>query len=411
MGQAARGLMLMTLAKAELRETARACHAAAQAALVASPASRREAAYADALGHWLKGRPGQAAATLEAIVTLHPADALALKLAHAIRFMLGEQAEMLAFLDRAAPAFPKDHPLAGFVLGCHAFALEERGRFEEAERAGRMAVERAPRDVWGRHAVAHVMEMKGRTEEGLRWLADGRHWAHANNLRFHMSWHMALFRLERGETREALALYDADIRAEKTDDFRDIANGASLLARLEFDGIDVGGRWDELAEIAARRIRDGELAFAELHYTLALLGAGRWKDAGALASGLASDAMRAESAERRRAAGAGVSAAMGLMALKAGDHAEAATCFAAARRDLGSIGGSHAQRDLFELAHIEAALGAGDRDLAETLLRDRVARRGGQNRYAARRLARLGGTAEHRLAALALAATPVALVH
>ncbi len=80
-----------------------------------------------------------------------------------------------------------------------------------------------------------------------------------------------------------LRLYDEEIRAEPTDDYRDIANGASLLARLELAGIPVGSRWEELAAKAEARIEDRRLVFADLHYLLALIGAaartapGRWR--------------------------------------------------------------------------------------------------------------------------------------
>ena len=73
----------------------------------------------------------------------------------------------------------------------------------------------------------------------------------------------------------ALALYDAEIRAEKTDDYRDISNAASLLSRLELEGVDVGDRWEELAVLAEKRTEDGCLAFADLHYMLALCGGRR----------------------------------------------------------------------------------------------------------------------------------------
>jgi tetratricopeptide (TPR) repeat protein len=411
LGHATRGLLLLTLARAELVATARACLDQARAAMARRPVSWREGMVAEALRHWLDGHPRRAAETLEAILSLHPGDALAAKLGHAIRFMLGDRLEMLAALSRSLPRVQSDHPLAGYLHGCHAFALEESGHFAEAERAGRMAVELAPRDIWGRHAVAHVMEMQGRVDEGLAWLADGRHRAHANNLRFHLSWHAALFRLERGETAEALRLYDDEVRAESTDDFRDIANGASLLARLEFEGIDVGGRWEELAVHAERRVSDGQLVFADLHYLLALLGAGRWESAGALAGGLATDALPGRAGGRAAPADVGVSVALGLMALKAGDHREAVRRLGAARRNLTVVGGSNAQRDVFEQAYIESLIGAGEHEQAATVLAARIARRGGSNRYAAKRLLRLSSGAPIRVAALAIAATPLATTH
>jgi hypothetical protein len=345
------------------------------------------------------------------MLAFHPRDVLALKLSHGIRFMLGDQGEMLACLERVAPHFGDSHPLAGFVAGCHAFALEERGFYAEAEHRGRRAVELAPRDAWGRHAVAHVLEMTGRVDEGVAWLEDGRHWSHANNFRFHMTWHLALFRLERGETRQVLELYDEGIRAERTDDYRDIANGAALLARLSLAGADIGTRWEELADLAGKRVADGRLVFADLHYAVALLGAGREDAAETIARSLAQDSLSHASQERREAARSGALAAFGLVAFHERDYGEAARLLGAARSGLLAIGGSHAQRDLFEQAYIESLIRCGAHDRAGHVLSERLARRGGNNLFASRRLARLGKPGVGRAAALALAATPLATAH
>ncbi|PTM40990.1 tetratricopeptide repeat protein [Bosea sp. 124] len=411
LAHAAKGLMLLSLARPELLGAARDGLRRAQASMAQRPVTRRERMVVEALALWLAEEPRQAARRLEAILEAHPFDVLALKLSHGIRFMLGDQAEMLATLRRVVPGFGEAHPLAGYVNGCYAFALEERGFYAEAELAGRRAVALSPRDAWGRHAVAHVLEMTGRADEGVAWLGDGRDWRHANNLRFHIVWHLALFRLERGETAEVLRLYDEDIRGEQTDDYRDIANGASLLARLDYAGIDVGTRWEELAAKAEGRIHDGRLVFADLHYAVSLLGAGRTDGAEAIARTLVEDGQTHPSSERREAARKGALAAFGLIAFHEGDHAEAARLLGAARGGLVAIGGSHAQRDLFEQAYIESLIGCGHHDLANRVLTERIARRGGSNRFAAMRLAQLRASPAGRTAALAMAATPLAIAH
>ncbi|WP_293796140.1 tetratricopeptide repeat protein [uncultured Bosea sp.] len=411
LAHAAKGLMLLSLARAELVAPARDCLARAQATVLQRPVTRREAMVTEALALWLDDQPRRAAERLEAILISHPFDVLALKLSHGIRFMLGDQAEMLTTLNRFAPGFGESHPLAGFVHGCHAFALEERGFYAQAERIGRRAVALSPRDAWGRHAVAHVLEMAGRAEEGIAWLGDGRDIAHTNNLRFHIFWHLALFRLERGETGEVLRLYDEEIRAEPTDDYRDIANGASLLARLDYAGVDVGDRWEELAAKAEGRVHDGRLVFADLHYALSLLGAGHADGAEAIARSLIEDAKAHPSSERRDAARRGALAAFGLIAFHEGDYDEAARLLGSARTGLIAIGGSHAQRDLFEQAYAESLIRAGEYEGAVEILDERLRRRGGTNLFAARRLAQLRGRGAGRLAGLAIASTPLAIAH
>jgi tetratricopeptide (TPR) repeat protein len=411
LAHAAKGLMLLSLARPELLGAARDCLAKAMAAQAIREVTKRERMVTEALALWLDDAPRRAAQRLEAILEAHPFDVLALKLSHGLRFMLGDQPEMLAALRRVVPGFAETHPLAGYVNGCYAFALEEQGFYAEAERAGRRAVHLSPRDAWGRHAVAHVLEMTGRADEGVAWLGDARSFRHANNLRFHIVWHLALFRLERGETAEVLRLYDEDIRGEQTDDYRDIANGASLLARLDYAGVDVGTRWEELAAKAEGRVQDGRLVFADLHYALSLLGAGRQDAAETIARSLVEDWHRHPSGERREAARSGSLAAFGLIAFHEGDYAEAARLLGGARSGLVAIGGSHAQRDLFEQAYIESLLRCGNHDRANAILSERLARRGGQNLFAARRLACLRNRPAGRIAALAVAATPVAIAH
>ncbi len=411
LGHAVKGLSLLSLARGELVAPAAACHKAARRSQDSRPITPRERGYVDALGLWLGGAPRRAAARLESILDDHPRDALALKLAHGLRFMLGDQREMLACIQRHGDAFHDGHPFASFVRGCHAFALEEAGHFRDAERRGREAVALNPRDAWGRHAVAHVLEMTGRVGEGVAWLADGRSFAHANNLRFHIVWHLALFRLERRETAEVLRLYDEEIRAAQTDDYRDIANGASLLARLELAGVPVGTRWEELAAKAEARVDDRRLIFADLHYLLALIGAGRTNGAQALADDLVVSGGAEDGLTDARTAHSGGLAAQGLIAFGAADYAMASRLLGGALDNLQAIGGSNAQRDLFEQFYIESLMRAGRQDVAATKLKERLLRRGGANAFASRRLAAVGSRHSDPFASLAVAASPVAVVH
>ena len=61
------------------------------------------------------------------------------------------------------------------------------------------------------------------------------------------------------------------------------------------------------------------------------------------------------------------------------------------RGDLQSIGGSHAQRDVFDRITIEAALRGGHVDAAKGLLRGRMTHRAGvAESYAQARLTQIG---------------------
>ncbi|MEL7099376.1 MAG: tetratricopeptide repeat protein [Pseudomonadota bacterium] len=382
LGHAAKGLFSLMMGRAELIAPARAALASARNA---PHPDQRTALWVRALEAWLGGSPKGAIAAMEEVLARHPTDTLSAKVSHAIRFILGDARGMRASIEAVMPAH-EGHALRGYLLGCHAFTLEETGDYDAAERAGREGLALAPDDAWGLHAVAHVFDMTARPGMGIALIEENcAAWDHCNNFRTHVWWHKALLHLDRGEVDTALALYDDEIRADKTDDYRDIANATSLLMRLELEGRDVGARWEELAALAANRVDDGCLVFADLHYMLALSGAGRDTDREAIVLRTATDATRPGemNAIKQRP---GLCAMAGLEAFAENRWDQAFQNLASARPYMQTIGGSHAQRDVFERMTIDAGLRAGRLDRTEAILAERTALRAGkQDRFAATR--------------------------
>ncbi|APE42603.1 tetratricopeptide repeat protein 38 family protein [Sulfitobacter alexandrii] len=390
MGHAARGLFALMLGRAEMWQVAEDARTAAHAAARDCPPSARERGWLDALDQWLADSPTGAVAALETVMQHWPQDTLSAKASHGIRFILGDAAGMRASVERVLPAHGADHPLRGYLMGCHAFTLEETGAYAAAERAGRAGLTLAPDDAWGLHAVAHVHDMRSEPEAGIALIETFRGaWDGSNNFRYHVWWHKALLHLDRGETDVALSLYDTRIRAERTDDYRDIANATSLLMRLQLEGVDVGDRWEELGDLAVHRIDDGCVVFADLHYQLALAGADKRRAMQDMAARFARDA--AKSGDMAvRVADPGLSALAGLTAFSEGRYSAAFLNLSTARPKLQSIGGSHAQRDVFERMTIDAGLRAGHLDATEQILLDRLALRAGHaDRFAESRLEQL----------------------
>jgi len=116
MGYAAKGLFSMMMGRKELIAVAREAH---ETALKAHAGSLREQQWVVALAAWLE-------------------------VSHAIRFILGDGVGMRASIERVLPAHDAAHPLRGYLLGCHAFTLEETGEYKAAEAAGLEGLQRAP---------------------------------------------------------------------------------------------------------------------------------------------------------------------------------------------------------------------------------------------------------------------------
>jgi len=281
----------------------------------------------------------------------------------------------------------------GYVQGCLAFALEETGDLEAAIERGRAACESEPGDAWGTHAVAHAFEMMGRPAEGLQWLRSREtHLAGVNNFRHHLWWHQALFCLELGKPGDALQVHDQRLQTIRTDDYRDLANAASLLARIEEEGIAVGDRWAALADLAQERADECGLAFAALHDLLALTSAGRDRCVAEMIATLRAGARRVGDTQAGVLTAVGLTLAEMLVARSRGDHDGAVELFLRAEPRLALIGGSHAQRDLFGRLAVASALAAGRHETVRLLLTRR------NERYASSRWANLHSTALERLA-------------
>jgi tetratricopeptide (TPR) repeat protein len=349
---------------------------AAQASARATGATPRETAHVAALAAWVEGDFAGATACWEAIAAEHPRDILALKLGQYGRFYSGESERMRDVLARALPAWDAGVSGYGFVLGCHAFGLEETADYAAAERAGREAVDCNPSDIWAAHAIAHVFEMAGRPREGVTWVDSLQsNWADCNNFAFHAFWHRCLFLIELGAFDQVLDLYDREVRPESTDDLLDISNAVALLWRLEQAGVDVEGRWQELGDHAHRHIDDHLLVFGDVHYLMALAAAGRTDDAARMVESMERFAAENIETEAAVAREPGLMLARAVLAHRRADYAKVVEELLPVRHTIRRIGGNHAQRDLFEEMLIDSAFRASRFDRGRALLADRLKHR------------------------------------
>lgn len=382
MALAAKTAFLKMFATAKMDAAAAKTHAQLSAVIAAGEATARERAHAGALGHYVAGDLGAACDAWEAILIDHPRDLFAIKLAQLNRFYLGQAPAMRGGIARALHGWSEAVPGHGYLLGSYAFALEEAGYHPEAERHGRRAIEIDPTDIWAAHAVAHVMEMQGHSGQGYGWLdALKGEWEGVHNFKHHAHWHRALFALDLGLHDDVLEIHDRDIWTEVAGDYLDISNAASLLWRLEEEGVDVGDRWAPVAALSAERVEEHALVFATCHFAMALAGDGGDGEGHADALDRLEAAQAAHMrvhpdttfAHVWRAAGAAIVKAV--RASRAGRPGEAVDHLLPVRADILRIGGSHAQRDVFERLLLSAALADGRDALARALISERLAAR------------------------------------
>lgn len=342
---------------------------------LAGKANERERGHLAAAKAWLAGDFHGAADCYGVVIANCPRDAVALHFAHQCDFLLGQSRMLRDRISWALPHYDEKVQGYGYLLGMRAFGLEEMGEYAKAEAAGRKALSIEVRDPWAVHAVAHVMEMEGRAEDGIEWLTSREHeWAPNNGFAFHNAWHLALFHLDRRNFAETLRIYDQAIHPKPTTAAMELVDAVALLWRLQLLGQDVGTRWRELADTYEPMAEDGYYAFNDMHAMLSFVADGREAAAGRLLRRLK---QRAEDSDSNGVVTreVGLPIVRALFAFDKGDYDRAVELLLPVRLIANRFGGSHAQRDVVDVTLVEAAIRGGRRGLATALSHERLLRK------------------------------------
>ena len=330
--------------------------------------SVREQRFVACVEAWVNGDIARAAKLHEEQAREFPRDLVSIKLGQYHLFNLGDAPGMLRL---ALAALPHAGDVA-YLHGMAAFAWEQCHLLDQAEAAARRGIQICRKEPWAHHALAHVMLTTGRIREGQAFMNEvSDTWTGLNSFMVtHNWWHQALFGLELGQHEDVLRLYDERVWGVAKDYSQDQVNAVSLLARLELCGVDVGVRWRELGLYLKTRGQDHVLPFLDLHYVYGLARADLPEAAELMRS--LTDHAAAKHESRAVWDQVAMPAAQGLLAHAQGDYVRAATLLAQALPKLGAIGGSHAQRDLFDQIYLDSLMRSNQWPAAQQIVQQRL---------------------------------------
>jgi tetratricopeptide (TPR) repeat protein len=314
----------------------------------------RERLYIQAIIAWAKKEIERALALHQEIAQKFPCDLISVQQGQYHYFYLGNKERLLKIAQQVLPANRENHYLYGMI----AFGLEQCYQLKEAEQMALRAIVINRHDPWAHHAIAHVMETYRRVDEGIAWMESyADTWENCNSMLYtHNWWHIALYYLAQGNKHACLALYDTHIwgRADKLSP-KDQVGAISLLLRLELRGVDVSGRWQELSNHLYHRLHEHALAFQDLHYVYAMTKAGQTQWVEQMLVSMHKHTLSVNPFLRRSWLEVAVPTARGMVSYAKGDFNKAVAELKPVMPRLHEIGGSHAQRVLFEevyLTHI-----------------------------------------------------------
>jgi hypothetical protein len=381
MGHCIRAYLLLIAAnpanKAQIDATLASAHAGA------ANITTRERMHLAAADHWHRGALDESFRTWGEILNAHPTDLLTFRISDTIWFRHGQTQPILEQADRITPRWSTDLPGYDCAQTIWAFAHEEVGDTKGAERAIDAALERDATNYFAHHVKAHIMDTDCRAREGSDWLGSQvPNWSRGNNLIHHLWWHRALLRLDLGEVDAVMASYDQDVRnfdAPMTkatpDHYVDLQNAAALLWRLEQVGLDVGKRWEELADKAEARIGEAGHLLMVPHLMMALVATGRDAAASRFVAALRELAADPSVWTAPAIANVVIPVCEAAQAHRRGEYARVVDLLASRQDQIRLLGGSNAQRDMFFQMLIDAAVKANRRDVVAPMIARETATR------------------------------------
>jgi hypothetical protein len=343
---------------------------------LAVTASRRERQHVEILAAAIEGQPRVALTGAEQHLDEFPRDALVFSLLlgafglYAFSGRADHDAARLAMCERHARHYGEDWWFLTYLGWSHT----EAGNVGFGRTTTERAIVLRPENGNAAHALSHALFEQGDPVAARTFLSG---WLpaheHASFLHCHLSWHVALTVLEAGDLDGALAIYQrhirpSDLRYPPLNVFTDCA---SLLWRLSLAGqTGLEPHWKDVAAYSDRFFPRAGAHFADVHYALVA--------AATNAEGLEIRLAELEALEANGRLAPGSSAielCRGIRAFAEGDNANAIRILEPLMPALVRIGGSHAQRELWEDTLIVACLRGGHGDKAAKLLSDRLHRR------------------------------------
>ena len=352
--------------------------AAARAQSFANRVTARERRHIEAIALSINGAASDALALVRAHASEYPRDALPLSLALGVFGLLGfsgrrdHHEAQLDLLQELAPHWGDDW----WFLGYLGWAYIETGEVAKGTRLVERSLAGNPHNAHAAHQRVHGFFESGDAVGGAGFVEDWlKGYDRAGHLHCHLSWHLALFEFARGNVERSRMIYLDAIRpsAAQAAPMLVLADSASFLWRWRLYGASpsLDEEWAAVAAHARRHFPRAGLAFADLHAAFAEAATG---DDSSLQGRIAG--MQSLARDGRLPPGEVAPAlCAGAASLGRGDYADAARVLEAALVELPRIGGSHAQREVFEDSLIVAYLRSAQSARASRLLRSRLDRR------------------------------------
>ena len=353
-------------------------HHAEAAKMLATGTSRREQQHVEVITTMVEGQGARALALAREHLNDFPSDGYILQQYIGLRRGPGCREMSAAILDTIEalePAYGDDW----FYAGTRSFQLHELNRFEDSRRYAELSLAGNPRNGNAAHNMAHCFYETSDYVGGIEFLNDWIVEYHPDAPHYsHLNWHKALFDLTQGRYQDSYDIYREAIRPSVLK--QDIAGLGPPLAdatslfwryRLYDSPLARADDWREIDLFAGAIAAGPRTPFYDAHCALAFAATGN-----DVAMSNLIDALHA-AADQGHLLTKEVTLPMvlGIEAFGRGAYAVAVEHIEPIVDDIVRLGGSQAQRMVFEETLLRAYMLSGRAEKAEAMLRKRLEHR------------------------------------
>eukprot|EP00731_Ephydatia_muelleri_P026041 Em0018g141a len=336
----------------------------------------REKAHIAAMQVLASGNRPKAAEMWRAILVDHPKDVVSIRLLFYACIDLAEFMLMRDYLAAVLPWWTEEDELYPFILSYYAFALEQTNQRDRAEHLARKALDLQKKTPWAYHTLSHVIEEERETVSGVEFLTSSRENWKGSYLNGHITWHLALYYLDQNNFSELFHEFDTVLCSLlEPDDLYGLVDAISLLWRLNVAGVEAGEeRWKKITDVCAQHVENCTFTWFNLHVMMSLAhgkvseSAARLVLAERLLKSISEYAKSNTSTDCKVADVVGVPVGNALLAFGKGQYSEVISLMLPLKYDLVKLGGSWAQRQVFSVTLIHAAIRSKQLPLALALI-------------------------------------------
>lgn len=328
-----------------------------QAHKLIEKANDREKSLYYCMLEWAARRNYKAVELLQKHCYKWPSDITALKVTEFLFYCTGQKfhaKEFLALTSYCQPIFKNDP----FFLSMHSFALELNEKYLEARDYAELAILEEEMNPWAHHTLTHVYIKLPEIKKGIEVIKKlSQIWPlFIDNICSHNFWHLGLLYMEQLDFGKAAEVYIDHGWLPNANSVSVDVDASAIFWRLDMEGVQLNDIWQKLADNVNGYAEFPTTPFICTQLCYALKKGGSSDALNHALGSIDKHVQKIEGQDKYVWSKIGLPLLHGSLQFAEGNYQKALEHFDPMIKEVGAVGGSDAQIDLFYQTYLQALI-------------------------------------------------------